>query len=273
MGYHLLLAALIAALLGAGAGSSGAAAQAAPVRVIAYTVEPFIYQVDGKPAGLEYEILEHLATASGRTLEVRWTDRFADVLAALDRGDADVAAATITITPERLERFAFTVPYMPVRVLLVEPAGRGAKALDDLRGATLATVKGTTYEALLSKVPDARLLYAGSEEEQFEMVASGRARALAVDSTTAYRLIARYPNLEVGIPLTPAAGYGFAFPTGSALAPIFSGHLERLKESNTFYALVERHLGEDAVLAVKGGRAAMIERRQAALETGPNGNP
>jgi ABC-type amino acid transport substrate-binding protein len=85
------------------------------------------------------------------------------------------------------------------------------------------------------------------------MVASGRARALAVDSTTAFRLIARYPKLELGMPLTPAQGYGFALPKGSALAPIFSGHLERLKESNTFYALIERHLGEDAVLAVKGG--------------------
>jgi ABC-type amino acid transport substrate-binding protein len=253
MSHRILLAALTAALLGAGSGSP-AATQATPVRVIAYTVEPFIYQVDGKPAGLEYEILEHLAAASGRTLDVRWVERFADVLATLARDEADVAAATITITPERLEQFAFTVPYMPVRVLLVEPAGRGTKALEDLKGATLATVKGTTYEALLSKVPDARLLYAGSEEEQFEMVASGRARALAVDSTTAFRLIARYPTLELGMPLTPAQGYGFAFPKGSALVPIFSGHLERLKESDTFYALVERHLGEDAARAVKGGR-------------------
>jgi ABC-type amino acid transport substrate-binding protein len=254
MGYHLLLAALTATLLGAGSGSPGATAQAETVRVIAYAVEPFIYQVDGKPAGLEYEILEHLAAASGRTLDIRWTERFADVLATLARGDADVAAATITITPERLERFAFTVPYMPVRVLLVEPAGRGTTTLEALRGATLATVKGTTYEALLSKVPDARLLYAASEEEQFEIVASGRARALAVDSTTAYRLIARYPTLELGMPLTLAQGYGFAFPKGSALAPIFSGHLERLKGSKTFDALVEKHLGEDAVLAIKGGR-------------------
>lgn len=255
MGHCILLTALTAAILAVGPGVPGAAGQAAPVRVVAYTVEPYIYQVDGKPAGLEYEILEHLARASGRTLEIKWVDRFADVLATLERGGADVAAATITITPERLERFEFSVPYLPVRVLLVEPAGRDTKTLQELRGATLATVRGTTYEALLSAVPNARLLYAGSEDEQFEMVASGRARALAVDSAVAFHLIARYPGLTLGIPLTPAQGYGFAFPRGSKLAPTFSAYLERLKGSNTFYALVQKHLGTQAVRAIKTGRS------------------
>ncbi|CAN5571548.1 hypothetical protein BH23ACI1_BH23ACI1_13470 [soil metagenome] len=143
---------------------------------------------------------------------------------------------------------------MPVRVLLVEPVGRTTKDLQELKGATLATVKGTTYEALLSSVPDASFLYAGSEDEQFELVASGRARALAADSAVAFHLVSRYPGLKLGIPLTPEQGFGFAFPKGSALAGTFSSYLERLKGSNIFYTLVQKHLGKEAVQAIKGGR-------------------
>lgn len=251
MGYRRLLATLALGWVWA---SGASAAEAGPVRVIAYAVEPYFYQANGKPAGLEYDILEYLAKASGRTLQIEWVERFEDVLPRLERGEGDVAAATITITDARRERFAFSVPYIPVRVILVEAAGRTSTSLADLKGTTLATIKGTTYEALLSAVPEAELLYAGSEREQFELVASGKAQALAVDSAVAFHMVSRYPGLKLGIALTPEQGFGFAFPKGSPLAATFSGYLERLKGSNIFYPLVQKHLGKEAVQAIKSAR-------------------
>ncbi|CAN5571639.1 hypothetical protein BH23ACI1_BH23ACI1_13480 [soil metagenome] len=105
MGYRTLRIALLLAVCW---GTPVASAQE-PVRVLAYPVEPYIYTIDGKPAGLEYEILEYLAKASGRTLEIQWVERFADLLPRLGKGEGDVAAATITITPARRLQFEFSV--------------------------------------------------------------------------------------------------------------------------------------------------------------------
>ena len=236
----------------------GAVAQPAtkpPLRVVAYSVEPYIHLADGKPAGLEYDILEYVAKALGRPLEISWVDRFEEVLPALEQGGFDVASATITITPERQARFAFSPAYLPVRVVLVEPSSANTTSLPALRGATLATIKGTTYESLLRQVPDANLVYASSEREQFELVASGRARALAVDSAVAFHQLQQFPGLRLGMPLGPEQGFGFAFPKGSTLAPTFSRTLHQLKASNIYYPLLQKHLGDAAVAAVKAAKA------------------
>lgn len=238
--------------------AAGAVAQTSaptPLRVVAYSVEPYIHLEQGRPAGLEYDILEYVAKALGRPLEISWVERFEEVLPALERGAFDVASATITITPEREARFDFSPAYLPVRVVLVEPSSESTTSLAALRGSTLATIKGTTYESLLRQVPQAELLYASSEHEQFELVAGGRARALAVDSAVAFHQLKRFPGLRLGMPLGPEQGFGFAFPKGSTLAPTFSRTLNQLKTSNIYYPLLKKHLGEEAVAAVKAAKA------------------
>jgi ABC-type amino acid transport substrate-binding protein len=237
------------------AGAVAQTAAPAPLRVVAYSVEPYIHVANGHPAGLEYDILEYIAKALGRPLEISWVERFEEVLPALEQGGFDVASATITITPERQARFAFSPAYLPVRVVLVEPSSENTSSLAALRGSTLATIKGTTYESLLLQVPEVKLLYAASEQEQFELVAGGRARALAVDSAVAFHQLKRFPGLRLGMPLGPEQGFGFAFPKGSTLAPAFSRTLHQLKASNIYYPLLKKHLGEEAVAAVKAAKA------------------
>lgn len=237
------------------AGAIAQTASPAPIRVVAYPVEPYIHVVDGKPAGLEYDILEYVAKALGRPLEISWVERFEDVLPTLEQGSFDVASATITITAERQARFRFSPAYLPVRVVLVEPSGENTSSLAALSGSTLATIKGTTYESLLLRVPEAKLLYASSEHEQFEMVAGGRARALAVDSAVAFHQLKRFPGLRLGMPLGPEQGFGFAFPKDSTIAPAFSRSLNQLKTSNIYYPLLKKHLGDEAVAAVKAAKA------------------
>lgn len=246
--------ALATSLLALLATTPGTLAAAEALRVVAYETEPYLYRVDGRPAGFELEILEYLAKATGKTLELVWVDRFEEVLPKLESGGGDLAAATITITPEREQRFDFSVPYIPVRVMLVEPVGQETKRLADLAGATLVSIKGTTYEELLSVVPRATFVYAAGEEEQFELLASGRARALAVDSAVAFHMLKQYPGLRLGIPLTEEQGFGFAFPKGSPLVEPISAQLRQLKGSNIYYRLLRKHLGDAAVKAVQAAR-------------------
>jgi len=146
-GRVLLLAIALAAGFAAVRGAAAAAPSGPsgpPLKVLAYDTRPFFYRDGGKPAGLEYEILEYYARAKGRPLQVVWVDDFEQVIGRLARGEGDVAAATLTATPERQQQVDFSARYFPVRVMLVEPRDQNTTSLADLAGATLATIKGTT---------------------------------------------------------------------------------------------------------------------------------
>jgi ABC-type amino acid transport substrate-binding protein len=226
------------------------------LRVLTYNTRPFFFKdAGGKPAGIEHDILEYHAKTHGQRLEVVWVDQFDDVLPRLLKGDGDVAAATLTVTPERQKQLTFSSSYFPVRVMLIEPKNQATAKLGDLAGATLATMHGTTYEKLLTGgVPRAQLLFGPDEEALFRLVASGKARAAAVDSAVAYGLLAQFPQLKLGIPLSTEQSLAFAVRRGSPLAGELSKTIAQLKDSKIYFRVLEKHLGAEAAKLVAAGK-------------------
>src|SRR5688500_9678605 len=246
----LLLVLIAPAALAAGP------ATAATLRVLAYETPPFFHPgADGKPTGIEFEILQYFAKAKGDTIQVAWTDDFESILARIERGEADVAASTITITPERRRRVGFSTAYFPTRVMLVERKGDSTQRLEQLAGTTLATMRGTTYEALLARVPRATMVSGTVEEDLLKLVASGQARAAAADSAVVLTLLPRYPGLRLGIPLSPEQGFGFAVRKGSPLERELTTHIQQLHASQIYFRILERHLGEEAAKLVAAGKS------------------
>jgi len=227
-----------------------------PVRVLAYETDPFSRQNDAEDPGLEIELLQYWAKSQGRELRVEWTADFESILPRIEAREADVAAATITVTPERQDRVDFSAGYFPVRVMLVEPEIRTTTQRSQLRDHTLATMKGTTYEKLLEGIPGSRFVYGDTEEELFTLVSSGEASALAVDSAVALTLLPKYPTLHMTLALSEEQNYAFAVPKGSPLAQELTQHIQRMKQSRIYFRLLGKYFGEDAVdtvMAAKGG--------------------
>jgi len=228
------------------------------LRVIAFEVEAFIYRGDdGQPAGLEYEIIELVAKAGDMTVEVTWIEDFDELLPGLlERNEADLAAGSLSITAERLETVDFSDTYFPVRIILVEPKGSTTRSLDDLRGATLATMASTTYEQVLSAVPDHTFLYTQDDRGLFEAVASGKANALACDSGIGLYLLGEYPSLEQTLELSKQHHLSFAFQKGSPLLEPFNRRLQLLLGSPIYYTLLEKYLGSKAVEIFQTGQGS-----------------
>lgn len=235
-------------------GSAFAAADPPPLRIVTRELPPFFYRVDAKPTGIEHDILAYYAKTSGRRLEVLWMKDWESVLPALAQGRADVAAARVSITTERHQQFDFSSPYLLVRLMLVEPRDQSTTALEQLRGAALATLRGSTYEALLSRVPEANLLYADDIEGALGLVASGKARAAAIDSFLALQLLPRFPKLRLSMPLADQQAYGFAVRKGSGLEIELSNTIRQLKASQIYFRILETHLGKDAAAMVRAAQ-------------------
>jgi ABC-type amino acid transport substrate-binding protein len=225
------------------------------LHVLAYETKPFSYrEPDGTPAGLEIDILKYFARGSGRSLEIEWADDWDLLVERMVAGDADIVAGTMTITPKREEVLDFSASYFPVRVMLVTRKGDAVSSLDELAGSRLATVPGTTYEEVLSRVPDATFVYGTMEDELFEAIRSGAARAAAADSGIALRLLGQFPELELGMALTEEQHWGFAMPKGSALKPELDETLTKLRGSGIYHRLLNKYLGAAAATLVKSGR-------------------
>jgi len=226
-------------------------AAAQPIRVLARDIEPFLYRKGGEVAGIDYELLSYYSKKSKRELQFIWVDEFDDLLRRLAAGDADIAASGITLTEARKQRFDDSGSYLPVRIAIVEPVSRTTTEIAQLRGRTLATMTGTTYEAALSKVPEVKLVYGIDEAELLAMVADGRAAATAVDTIPALYRLAKYPNLHMTLAVSEPQGYGYFVPKGSPLAAELAKHVKQLRDSGIYYRVLQKYLGPKAADMVK----------------------
>ncbi len=91
--------------------SMGAHAQGNVLRVaIASDNAPFAYVAEGKPVGIEADFARLLQLELGAQLQLRSLPT-ADAIAALERGEVDIAMAGFAATPELEKRVAFARPY------------------------------------------------------------------------------------------------------------------------------------------------------------------
>lgn len=69
---------------------------------------------DGEPTGPEYDMVEAYASHLGVDVEFKIRHSVKEILAALEEGEGDLAAAGLTITDKRKERFLFGPVYQDV---------------------------------------------------------------------------------------------------------------------------------------------------------------
>lgn len=101
----------------------------------------------GEYTGFDIEMMRAIATNLGMELAVVNVgfDPITSGLA-MESGECDIAAASITITEERAENIAFTDGYFSGDQSLLVLADSGIESLEDLAGQSIAVQTGTTGE-------------------------------------------------------------------------------------------------------------------------------
>lgn len=158
---------------------------------------PFIDTDDaGKPIGRDIDLMEAMAAELGRSVE--WVRLpFEDVLPALERGEIDVACATLGITAEREERFAFLTPnYITDQSAVVRVGPGEPSSLSDLIGVPVAASRGTTSERALKERVPAALAVVENERDLSprERLRSGEVAAVIMDGPDAFALAESNPG-------------------------------------------------------------------------------
>ena len=213
-------AALLLGACGGNGGGNGGDAGGEPVEetglaaiqsrgelVVLTTPGPTTYEEgeDGAPAGYEVDLARAFAEDLGVEVRFEVFDELSGVFEALEAGEGDIAAAGITRTPAREERFLFGPSYKNISEMVV--TRRGGPALDavaDLTDVEIAVVAQSSYEETLES------LQADIPDLEFETVEAPSARPLmmrvqdeALDATVSDSNLVAHVRLEYPELLTP----------------------------------------------------------------------
>ncbi|THB68905.1 MAG: membrane-bound lytic murein transglycosylase MltF [Gammaproteobacteria bacterium] len=201
--------------------------------------------------GFEYDLARDFADAFGAEAEFLVLDTVEEVIAAVEKGKAHIAAAGITITPERKEKYRFSKPYHKVRQQIV--CHRSLKApekIEDLIGLRLAVAIGSSYEQNLQKLKkqNPQLEWIRDLENTTELLLY-QVSEKQIDCTVADSNIVRinrryYPQLEVAFTISDEQQLAWILPKNAEkLLEAHNFWLKRYKKNGKVSDLVDRYYG------------------------------
>ena len=198
--------------------------------------------------GIDVEILQAFAAHLGVDLEIRTleTPGYGPLIPALLDGQADLLASSLTITEARREIVDFSDPYFTLYPVIITQKNSPIHSVADLDGRTAATIAGSSHSERLAAlgIPEARMLYVDFTSAYYTAILEEGAEFAVVDSITAARDLAEFPDLEIAFRLPEEEHYGMALPPGSDLLPVLNRFLAGLKKSGELQRLIDRNLEE-----------------------------
>ena len=206
---------------------------------------------EGKDAGPEYDLARSFADALAVELELIPAENPEEILAVLQQGDADIAAAGLTATEARQRRFDSSPAYQTVRQQVVcRRGGKRAKRVAELHNVELAVPRGSSYVDTLRslQIQNPRLSWQETDDEDTEALLE-RVWRRELDCTIADSNIVAinrryYPELVVTFDISDDQQlvWYMARPSGG-LGDAVAAWLEEIRGNGEVDAILERYYG------------------------------
>ncbi len=211
--------------------------------------EPYeMVDVDGSLTGFDIELMEMLAEKVG--IEIEWQDvNFDGIVASLQSGQAEIAIAGMTPTPDRAVNVDFSSVYYNAEAgltnyMLFKDAE--ISSLDDLSGLVVGAQLGTIQAEMISELADEygfTVDLRNSNAQIIEEIKVGRIDCLVVEGLVADSIIGVNDfinKVELDYSLDSMYGSAIAFTKGSSYVDAFNEALEEMKEDGSLDALINK---------------------------------
>lgn len=216
--------------------------------VVATQVGPTTYYRElDRETGFEFELARSFARFLDVELRVVPYNDLGTLLEDVRTGKVHMAAAGLSITPERSQQFRFSSPYQQVTQELVYRLGSDRpKSIDALVGRRILVVAGSSHEEHLKRLQDKHpqlqwdAIANASALQLLEQVNAGKADLAVVDSNVFFTYRNLFPELRKAFDLKGPEPLAWAFSAGQdaslfTMAELFfneeneSGALEELR--------------------------------------------
>lgn len=203
-------------------------------------------------AGLEYDLVQLFAKELGVRVRYIIPDSFTDILPMINRQEAHLAAAGLTVTKTRESLVRFGPSYQEITQQLIYRIGTyRPRNITDTIGSTLEIMAGSSHEEELLKLkkkhPELEW-EARTDVESEELLYLLREQVIdytIADSNEAALNRRYYQELKPAIDLTTPQPLAWAFPHSqdSSLYDEALIFFEKLRDEGTLKQLIERHYG------------------------------
>jgi len=160
------------------------------------------YDESGNPAGFDISLAK--AIGEKLNLEIEFIDTSWDgIFAGIDARRYDCIISSVTITPERIETFNVSKPYIQNTLAIVLPRNsrRRVTSPADLGGLRVAFQEFTTSEYIMENLAKEGLRFTPCHYDKvmycFDELRRGRVDAIMTDIVVAYEYISRSDFYEV----------------------------------------------------------------------------
>ncbi len=159
---------------------------------------PYEYYDGQNVVGVDVDIAKELAAIMGKELVIK-DIAFDSIIPEINSGKADLGAAGMSITSERLEEVDFTIEYATSKqVIVVKKDNTTIKNPEDINGKKVAVQLGTVADLVLTDdYPDCTLIQQKKYLAAAEDVKSGKADCIVMDALPAEELVKANPELII----------------------------------------------------------------------------
>jgi polar amino acid transport system substrate-binding protein len=211
---------------------------------------PFQFEQGGKIVGFDVDMIDLVAKELGVTQTIVDTP-FEGIQSGedLNARKCDIAAAAMTITPDREKKIAFSDPYFDAQQALLVKKGSGIESFEDLQGETLGVQSGTTGKMFAEE----HAAPAGVELKDYEDLAlelnavkTGQIPAAINDIPVLLDFAKQNPDdVEVTARFDTGEQYGFGMKKGTSdeLQRVVNDVIRRAQSDGTYDRLYEKWFG------------------------------
>ena len=226
--------------------------EAGVLKIITRNSPTTYYQDKDQISGFEYELASMFADFLGVKLEVTVADSLNDLISEVEAGNVAIAAAGLTVTPERSERIQFSSSYLDVNQKLVYRINqKRPKDLNALIGKTLVVTAHSSHAQYLHELqktmPELSWIERDDAEvsELVQMVENGEIDFTIVDSNEFDALSGFYPNVASALELgeTQQLAWAFSKYTDNSLLNKSREFFQLIRETGLLSQLEERYYG------------------------------
>lgn len=222
---------------------------------------PTTYYLDKDgAAGFEHDLAQLLAEELGVSLRMETAYSLDGIFRRLEREEADLAAAGLTLTDDRSQRFSHSIAYATMVPRVVYRTGnRRPDSLDDLGDLQLVVLAGSSHEQTLKGMAEEdrpglrwEAVQGADTMELLERVDNGSADLAVIDSNEFRMQQSLYPMLEVAFDLGPEREMVWYLPPGRkyhSLRQRMDGLLTQLQADGRLDRLREQYFGHTTVLS------------------------
>jgi len=215
---------------------------------------PTTYFFDGDEAtGFEYELVKQYAETRGLSLRVKVAFTLEELIGMLSNGEGHIAAAGLTLTPERDSQFLATDSYLVQQPLVIYKSGMSRpRMLENLQNKDIVALAGSSHVELLKEMkrqlPELRWreIRAADTLELMQQVTEEKAELAIIDSVE-FRIQQRlFPRLVAALELNGEDGIAWYLPDkpgARTLLEDVNKFLTQSTENGALEALKERHFG------------------------------